>query len=260
MKLKLNISLICFLLYACQSFAFSVTHNLKIEIGLFNATNCSYSYSINDKSYSSDTKFQTTGLIGSLYPFIGEFHSDGIFNNENIYTGHYTQTTQSRFNKRSKTLLFDNNGKILQRISTKNKKTKKVDINLDNDKQYLYDLQTVFVKFISCLKNNQTCNNTYPVFNGKHTFDVTFKYLDKELLQNPINKNQYSDALKYSVFIKSDHSKDGNLMFETTSDENIIFWLIKDKKTNLPYLAKLVVEHSPLGKITASPESTDIKE
>ena len=48
-----------------------------------------------------------------------------------------------------------------------------------------------------------------------------------------------------------DDEDDNDLLWSTTSDRPVYFWILQDKTSGLPYLAKIEIKSTPLGKLKA---------
>ena len=98
------------------------------------------------------------------------------------------------------------------------------------------------------------------VFDGKRRFDVIFK--DEGIEELPAN--EYSDisgkAAKCSMYIDKLGSKEDDLLWELTSDRPIYFWLMEDKDKKMPFIARISINETPLGKLDAYAKKITIKD
>ena len=89
------------------------------------------------------------------------------------------------------------------------------------------------------------------VFDGKRRFDTIFKDEGTE----EISANEYSPyagtAHKCSMYIDKLLNDGDDLLWELTSEKPIVFWILEDKESKLPFIARIEVEDTPLGRLLA---------
>lgn len=106
--------------------AFSVTHDFTVFIGPFNASQTSFTYALSPDSYAVASKVKTFGLFDTLYPFEARYATTGHIKNGKLETTSYKYQSQSRFTKRKKELIYNEQGVPVYRISSKNDKEKRL--------------------------------------------------------------------------------------------------------------------------------------
>ena len=74
--------------------AVSVSHTLEVKVGIFDAAKCTLYYSFDDTQYNAESKVETTGIFGGIYPFVGKYTSGGKINGEYQFT--YGADTRSQ--------------------------------------------------------------------------------------------------------------------------------------------------------------------
>ena len=98
------------------------------------------------------------------------------------------------------------------------------------------------------------------VFDGKRRFDVIFK----DEGQDTLSKNEYSpfsgNATKCSMYIDKLNSKDDDLMWELTSKHPVYFWIMEDKESKMPFIAHVLVEDTPLGRLDVYTKNITVKD
>lgn len=99
--------------------AFSVTHDFTVFIGPFNASQTSFTYALSPDSYAVASKVKTFGLFDTLYPFEARYATTGHIKNGKLETTSYKYQSQSRFTKRKKELVYNEQGVPVYRISSK---------------------------------------------------------------------------------------------------------------------------------------------
>ena len=248
-------------LFVCHSAqAFTVSHDFTVILGVFNASKTNFSYSLSPENYAVNSTVKTAGLFDSLYPFEAVYATTGKIKKNGLETASYKYHSKSRFSKRSKELVYDKNGNPLYRISSKNDKSKKVKIEENQNNADTTDLQTVLAKLAKQYNELRFCDSRMEVFDGKRRFDVIFK--DEGIEE--LSANDYSDiegkAAKCSMYIDKLNSKEDDLLWELTSERPIYFWLMEDKDKKVPFIAKISINETPLGKLDAYAKNITVKD
>ena len=255
--------IICFLsfLLLISPFAKSKTleQELNVEIGIFDAAKVVMSYSLDDRLYNFSSKVETSGLFAKLYYFSALYSSNGSVKNDSFIAKDYNYISKSKSHTRTKKLVFDEQGNLIERISSKDKKEKKVDINLGDKHFDFHDLQSVFAYLTKQLKESKFCDMQKEVFDGKKTYKVTIKD-EGNVIINDEDVNYKGDAKKCSLFIKRVDFEEDDLLFNTTAERPIYFWVVQDQKTLMPYVAKIEIDSTPLGKLKAYTTNVNIKD
>ncbi|MBQ8630378.1 MAG: DUF3108 domain-containing protein [Alphaproteobacteria bacterium] len=237
------------LLFPAQAQAAAVQHNFTIFLGPFNAGKTRFTYTLHPREYSVRSKVETAGIFNTLYPFTAEYATTGKIKGKDLETSSYKYKSQSRFNTRRKELIYDQNGNPVYRISAKNDKVKKVEIEPSPDNKDTTDLQTVIAELALQYNKNKNCNARMQIFDGKRRFDTIFKDEGKE----EITANEYSSfggtAHKCSMYIDKLLNDGDDLLWELTSEKPIYFWILEDKESRLPFIARIEIEDTPLGKL-----------
>lgn len=257
---KIFLSLIFCALIPQKAQAFTVDHNFAVEIGAFDAAVTDFNYRISPQEYSVNSTVRTNGLFNTLYPFKANYATTGHINENRLETRSYHYDSQSRFNTRSKELIYDEHGTPLYRLSTKNGKQKKTDIKQDKNNFGTTDLQTVFAELAHQYNNVKFCDARLQVFDGKRRFDVIFQDEGKEELVATDVSPFGGLAAKCSMYIDKLNSEGDDLLWKLTSDRPIFFWLLEDEKTKKPFIAKIWVKDTPLGELQALATNITIKD
>ena len=50
-----------------------------------------------------------------------------------------------------------------------------------------------------------------------------------------------------------------DLLWQLTSDKPVYFWILKDEKTNKPFIARILIEDTPLGQLNVYTTSINVK-
>lgn len=232
-----------------EALAFSVRHDFTVFIGPFNASETSFTYALNPGSYAVFSKVKTFGFFDTLYPFEARYSTTGRIKNNNLETTSYQYQSQSRFTKRKKELIYNEQGVPVYRISSKNDKEKKVEITPDPQNKETTDLQTVFAELARQYNRLKFCDSRMEVFDGKRRFDIIFKDEGKEELAANRFMPYGGTAGKCSMYIDKLDSDGDDLLWQITSDRPIYFWILEEETTKIPFIAKIHIDDTPLGKM-----------
>lgn len=255
---KIALFLLFTLFWNVPAQAASIKHDFTVILGPFDASRTSFTYSLTPDSYQIESTVRTAGVFDSLYPFRADYMTSGNINNGRLQTQRYYYRSKSRFNRRSKELVYNDKGLPVYRISSKNDKAKKVAIETSAEHEGTTDLQTVFAELSKQYNEVKFCDSRMQVFDGKRRFDVIFK----DEGQEELTANQYSPlsglASKCSMYIDKLNSQDDDLLWELTSERPIYFWILEQQ--GFPYIARIMIENTPLGRLDVYATQITIKE
>jgi len=256
--MKFFISCLIFLcIFAIPVNSKMLEQDLNVNIGVFDAAKVKMVYSLENKSYAFSSNVETDGLFGNFYYFSALYSTKGKISNNELITQDYNYISKSSSNIRSKRLVFDNSGKLIERISAKNNKEKKVQIKMPDTKFDANDLQTIFAQLALQLKNNNFCAMEKEVYDGKKTYKISAKDEGKSILND--NDIIYKgETLKCSIIIKRTDSEDDDLLFSATADKTIKFWVAYEQE--MPFIAKIEIDSTPLGKLKAYTTKVNVKD
>lgn len=250
---------ILFLMLPSTIFGAEVQHHLNVEIGPFNAAKLEMSYALEKQNYSFVSKVSTAGMFNKLYQFSARYTTHGAITHRKTITKQYKYESVTSAHNRTKELIFNQKGIPQYRLSSKNNKPKKVNIQLPTTPFDASDLQTIFAQLALQFKQNHFCAMEKTVFDGKDLSRIVITDSGKTLLSDP--QLLYSgQAWKCSFFIEQLNAEDTDMLTNTTANRSVNFWLMEDKKTKLPYLAKIEIDSTPLGKLKAYTTSVTFKE
>lgn len=245
-----------FVLFASHpAFAQKVEQYMNVEIGPFNAADLKLAYELGQKEYHFLTEIKTAGLFHSLYPFVAVYETKGAKIRDSFSARQYGYQTQSRNHIRTKSFVFDQNGILKSRISSKDNERKEVLITLPKEKVDAYDIQTVMAMLAEQLSKNHFCAMEKTVFDGKKQYRVLVQDEGKTTLKDPVT-SQKKQALKCSLKLIGGEKQKGDLLWEMTAKKPVYFYILTDPKTKLPFIAKIEIDSTPLGDLKAY--TTDI--
>ncbi len=254
---KITYFLSFLLLFAMPANSKTLEQKLSVNIGVFDAANVTMSYSLDGTNYAFSSNVETAGLFGKLYYFSALYSTLGKISNNKFITKEYSYISKSKSHTRTKKLVFDDKGTLLERISSKDKKEKKVKINLGDKFFDFNDLQSVFAYLARQLKNKSLCNIEKEVFDGKKTYKISVKDEGPTNIEDE-DVAYKGTAQKCSLIIKRTDFEDDDLLFSTTADRPVNFWIAY--KQEMPFVAKIEIDSTPLGKLKAYTTDVNIKE
>lgn len=236
-----------FFLFAGNAEALRVKQDMQTTIGFFDACEQSLTYGFyNDHDYDIKTTLKTTGTFGVLYPFDGMYHSVGTYENEQFFPQNHFQELQSRFHHRTKEIVYEN-GVPIKRISVKDKYKKIAEIRTDAEKYgHTVDLLSTLAGLVEQMLRTGKCDFEKYSFNGKKYSLLKIKDLGKERIKTPYFSGR-ARKCEYHLEIL----KDAEAGFLLDKDVPIYLWVLNDKKSGAPFVAKAEVEKTPFGKLSS---------
>lgn len=257
---KFTIFFISFMLLSSSAYAFSVTHDFFVTVGPFDASKTEFNYSFGDSSYRVNSKVSTNGFFDTVYPFQAVYDTSGKINRSQMTTTDYNYTSKSRFNTRGKQVFYNDKGEPLYQISSKNGKEKKKTFDASPTPADTFDLQTVLAKLAYQYNHLGFCDSKLAVYDGKRRFDVVFKDLGEDNLSANEHSFYSGPAAKCSMYITKLLSEDDDSLWEFSANKPIYFWIARDKSSNYPFIARVMIESTPLGELNAYAKSIKVKE
>lgn len=242
------------LIWGAEVQALEVKHYMQTTIGLFDACEETFSYAFyQDKDYDIKTSVSTSGTFGVLYPFTATYHSVGTYDKSGFKPQDYYYETQTRFTHRSKEIVYKN-GEPQYRISVKNKRKRTDEIKTNPEYSYSGDLLSVFGELAQKIIKKGNCDLEQYSFNGKKYAKSTVKTLKKEKI-----KTDYFAGKALECQYKQEILEDTDAGFLINQDEPIYFWVLKDEKTKAWFVAKILIENTPFGKLQAVTTNIEVK-
>ena len=243
-----------FLMMINSAQALQVTQKMKTRIGFFDACEQSLTYSFyRDKDYDIKTTVKTTGTFGALYPFTATYHAVGTYNQSNFKPQDYFYETQSRFSHRTKEITYKD-GIPQLRISVKDGKKAVMAITVDPKYDRSIDLLSVFGVLIEQVVRTGKCDFESHSFNGKKYSLSKVKKIKSERIKTEFFAGR-ADKCQYSLEVLDD--ADAGFLIRNGSP--IYLWILKDKETKAPFVAKVEVEKTPFGKLQSITTDIEVK-
>lgn len=238
-----------FLLYIKTASAFTIEHEFDVFLGNFNASRTNFSYTLSDSFYELKSDVKTYGTFDTLYPFRGTYSTSGIVKGDVLQTQYYTAMTKSRFNMRTKELIYNDEGKPIYIVSAKNDKKKKKEVGQNLNIEGTTDLQSVFAELVKQFNKTKTCDAKMEVFDGKRRFDAVFKTQGTEEIVADKNLKFSGVATKCIMYIDSLGNDSGDLLMELSFDKPVYFWIMEYGDTKRPFIVKAEIEKTGYGKL-----------
>ncbi|MDD4555895.1 MAG: DUF3108 domain-containing protein [Alphaproteobacteria bacterium] len=242
-----------------STWAFTVDHDFDVFIGSFNASRTNFSYALSEKDYRIKSDVKTYGIFDKLYPFQAIYETTGKLVGEDLQTQSYKYRAKSRFNTRTKELVYDEQGNPIYRLSSKNEKQKKVDIDQAKNEKGTTDLQTVIAELVLQYNRFRFCDSKMEVFDGKRRYDVVFKDEGKEVLNKHKSSPYQGEAVKCSMYIDSLGEVGNDMLWELSSDKPVYFWVLEDEQGH-PFIARIEIKSTPYGKLSVFARNVKIEE
>ena len=234
--------------------ALQVKQHMQTTIGLFDACEQILEYSFfNNKDYDVKTAVKTTGTFGVIYPFTANYHAVGTYNQDIFKPQSYFYEAQSRFTHRTKEIIYQD-GVPVQRISVKNEKKRYDDIIIDSKYAQSIDLLSMFGKLTEQIVRTGKCDFDDYSFNGKKYTKSTLKQIKKEKIKTKYFEGK---AIKCQYFLEVLDDADAGFMLN--KDEPIYLWIMRDKQTDAPFVAKVEIASTPFGKLKSVTTKLEVK-
>jgi len=246
---------LCFLSFAAK--AATLKQSFDVKIGLFDAAKVDMSYSLSDSDYSFSSKIKTSGLFDTLYEFKAEYLTTGMIDGEKWRASDYHQKTKTATHLRTKRLVFNRDGTLIQRQSAKDGAVKTVDVEIPDISIDAYDIQTALIMMIKTFQQNDSCALDKTIFNGKKVYHISLKDGGRVLFEDKKIKIK-KEAHKCLAYIHQDGAEKGDLLWQVSAERPIVFYLMKDDQTGLPFVPKVEISSTPLGDLKASMTTMEI--
>lgn len=257
---KITIFFLCAFFTSFNTHAFSVSHDLFVTVGAFDASKVKLTYALTPQTYQINSQVSTNGFFNTAYPFQASYTTSGKIINDQLVTKNYGYTSKSRFNTRSKEVIYNTKGRPVSQITSKNGKLKKKDFTLPQKNADTFDLQTVLVKTAYQYNSLGFCDSQISVYDGKRQFDVVIKDEGQEILPPSPYFFHSPTAAKCSLRIDKLLSEDDDTLWEFSVNKPIYFWIIRDEKTRHPVIARIQIKDTPLGELNAYTTEFKIEE
>lgn len=252
MKLSIILAGLCFFC-SFGATAKTLEHYMQTRIGVFDACSQTFTYSfLQNKKYDVKTTLETKGTFGVFYPFKGMYHAYGYYDKDAFKPENYFYETDS-FRHRTKEIVYEN-GVPQYRISVKDKRKRKDAIHINEKYAFSHDLLSVFAGLVNRVINRQDCNFEQYSFNGKKYSLVTGEFVKNEFLQTPYFAG---NAMKCRLAMQVLDDTEAGFFFD--KDEKIDYWILKEPKTGLPFVAKVFVASTPLGQLESYTTKIEVK-
>ena len=252
-------AIIIALFWTDSALSLSVTHHFDAVIGIFNAGEADFCYRVNPKDYAVQSDLYTKGIFDTLYRFKAQYFTAGKIVDNVMKTQDYSYKSQSRFNDRTKKIIYDQDGTPLQYTYRKNKKEITRPITLPEDSDNTTDLQSVLAALARQYLQKGFCHATRKVFDGKRRYNVIFEDLGREWLSKNERSPFFGAAVKCSMSIDRLKHESDDMLWKISSDSPVYFWIMQDETTGVPFIARINITSTPLGEATVYTTKIEVK-
>ena len=260
MKKIIMVLSIAYLSMASNALAFSVKHELFVTIGMFDASSTSFEYGFDKNKYHLISDVKTSGFFDTMYPFNATYTTSGNIVKNKFQATTYKYTSQSRSSKRSREIVFDNKGNPIASIGLKDGKENKKEITETFPDKDASDLQTVFAMMAKQYSSLGFCEGRLAIFDGKRRFDVIFQDDGESTLEESPLSPFKGKAHKCLMTIDKLSEQTDDLLWKITEKQPIHLWIMRDKKTNIPFIARIEIKNTILGRLIAKTTKVTINE
>ena len=234
--------------------ALEVTQNMQTTIGFFDACRQSLTYKFVGNRYDMKTTLETTGTFGKLYPFTGTYHAFGSYNRDKFVPEDYGYEVQSRSHHRTKQLTYKE-GVPQTRIKVRDGRRLEEPALVELDRlSDSIDLLSTFGILTEQVIRADTCDMKRYSFNGKKYSLSEMHTMGHENIKTPYFAG---DALKCKYMLEI--QKGASAGFLLNEEIPIYLWILRTKKENAPFIAKVEAEKTPFGKLEAYTTSIEVK-
>lgn len=230
--------------------AYSSTQIFEIDAGLMGPAEGKIAYTADSDSYDISASVTARGLIEKLYGYEGRFHAKGDVKNDKPVASLYEYVSVAGGNERRKTVIMDKHGVPQQRLTLRKGRNKNVALQPPAFDFDAPDMLSVFFALVKQFQTRRFCDLRQTVFDGKKHYIVSFTDQGKTT-PDDLKIRPTGDVWQCAMQIRPLDEEDEDLLWKTTAKTPILFWIVKDQKNNLPYIAKIQIDSTPVGRIKA---------
>ncbi len=230
---------------------------MLVQLGIFDAAEIDLFYTFDKNSFDIKANVVTTHIFDTLYPFIASYEAKGNLIEDALLPVSYNAYSKTRNHVRTNQIFYNERGVAYKRISVKDQRKKEKAITDVPPTADVADLQSVFADFILFYKNQQSCEMSKEIYDGKKHYKIFGK--------NGENEERYVDFLQKKVLAHQCYITLSNLknnddaLLDASADRIINLWLGVDGKTEMPFVIEIGVDSTPLGALKVTPISFYIK-
>ena len=261
-KAKILLKKICLffisMLWVNPSFAVELVQDMDVTIGLFDAAKVKLQYEEKENRFRIGAEVKTANFFDTLYPFIGEYASEGEISVYKAKPYLYQTATTTRSHTRTKKIFYNEQGVAYKRVSTKDKKKNETAINNVPPTADAADLQSVFAELIFRFQRKGDCQLQREIYDGKKHYKLIAESKGQEQrFFQWLNKKEKAELC--SVYIENLKDNNDNILWDVSADKPIKLWLGRDEKTKMPFVMEIVIDSTPLGALKVTPTRLNIK-
>lgn len=194
--------LICTLAFQATAAEVPVSESLKYDVyaGGFRVMQTKMDLSLDHTSYDISLSTRTQSFIGKLFPWSGSYSTIGHIDAKGnpVPTIHKSESIW-RGTKSLKTMQYGPKGNLLKLTTTSGGKTTEKTDTPGFLSDNAVDLLTALAMVMKNTEKTGKCQASYPIFDGKRRFDLTFADAGNDILK----KTEYSafsgEALRCTI-------------------------------------------------------------
>lgn len=173
-----------------------------IYAGGFKALKADLVLDLDKKAYDMELAAKTQGFIGDLFPWEASYSTSGHAEDGVLLPTLYT--SKSTWKKKVKTteMAFDPKGNVMKTTTQEGDKTT---VNRDLEKKLTedaVDMLTGTLLMMQNAKNNDKCEGSFPVFDGKRRFNITLQDAGMDVIKKSNYSKFSGEALKCTVKVE----------------------------------------------------------
>lgn len=236
-----------------------INHNFDVFIGGMNGINVSVDIDMQKTSYKFLADVTTKGITAAMYPLIASYDTMGRIEGNRFVPESFFETNKVKERVKTKKLVFNKEGAPIAKIKTRNGVEMKKPFGNPEEAVGAVDFQTAYTNLLHKYVNEDSCDGTYAVYDGKIRFDVIFN----DLGDDTISKSKYSDMAgkfrKCKIFIDGKGKKSNNFLLKLGSDKPVNFWVKKTEDGTLPIVARIQAKKTGFGPVVVYLRDYEIK-
>ena len=173
--------------------------NYDVYAGGFKALNASLMMDLDKKAYDMTLEAETQGFIASIFPWKASFNTSGHAEKGTLTPTIYRERNSWRKGVKITEMSYAPDGKVLKTTTQADgKTTTDRDIN-DVLARNSMDLLTGTLIILQSVKNTHKCTGQFPIFDGKHRFNITLMDDGKEILPPSKYSSFEGEALRCTI-------------------------------------------------------------
>lgn len=173
-----------------------------VYAGGMHALEADMDLSLGEDAYAVGLQARTEGMIGSLFPWKGEYVTIGTMEKGHLYPRSHESRSIWKQKIKTVSMVYDGQGDLVQSRTVKDgRETVERDIN-GNMKNGTADMLTAVLHLFQAGAVNNDCEGRAAVFDGKRRFNIVFKSEGRETLPSSKYSSFSGEALRCVVEVE----------------------------------------------------------